>query len=132
VGLIYIRRNQFDLPENHCQQALIFAKLCEGEKEDKTDLVCSTLRLSYELHRIIGNYDEALIFAKEAYNCVAIAYNPVHPKVQEAASMLIECLIYKGDLDHAETFARMTLDSLMDPGNGLDQQSEAVVNGYYV
>jgi tetratricopeptide (TPR) repeat protein len=25
----------------------------------------------------------------------------------------------------------MTLDSLKDPGNGLDQQSEAVANGYY-
>jgi hypothetical protein len=25
----------------------------------------------------------------------------------------------------------MILDSLKDPGNGLDQQSEAVANGYY-
>jgi tetratricopeptide (TPR) repeat protein len=65
------------------------------------------------------------------YNCAAIAYNPVHPKVQNAASTLIECLIYKGDFDHAETFAQMTLDSLKDPGNGLDQQSEAVAKGYH-
>jgi tetratricopeptide (TPR) repeat protein len=51
--------------------------------------------------------------------------------VQKVASTLIECLIYKGDFDRAETFAQMTLDSLKDPGNGLDQQSEEVARGYY-
>jgi tetratricopeptide (TPR) repeat protein len=121
LGSSYVRRNQFDLAENHCQQALIFAKLYEGKEELKTDLVCKALKTSYGLHRNQGNYDEALIFAEEAYNCFAIAYNPVHPKVQDAASTLIECLSYKGDFDHAETFAQMTLDSLKDPGNGLDQ-----------
>jgi hypothetical protein len=40
--------------------------------------------------------------------------------------MLIECLILNSDFDHAETFAQLTLESLKDPGNGLDQQSEAV------
>jgi tetratricopeptide (TPR) repeat protein len=131
MGLIYIRRSQFDRAENHCQQALIFAKLYEGEEEDKIDLVCEALKTSYNFHSHQGNYDEVLIFAEEAYNCVAIAYNPVHPKVQNAASTLIECLIYKGDFDNAETFAHMTLDSLKDPGNSLDQQSEAVAKGYY-
>jgi tetratricopeptide (TPR) repeat protein len=105
--------------------------LYEGEEEDKTDLVCEALRKSYELHRDQGKYHEALTFAEEGYNCVAIAYNPVHPEVQKAASMLIECFMFNGDFDHAETFAQMTLDSLKDPGNGLDQQSEAVANGYY-
>jgi tetratricopeptide (TPR) repeat protein len=131
MGLSYIRRNQFDLAENHCQQALIFAKLYEGKEELKTYLVYEALRVSYELHSTQGNYDEALTFAEEAYDCVAIAYNPVHPEVQDAASTLIECLVFKGDFDKAETFAQMTLDSLKDPGNGLDQQSEAVAAGYY-
>jgi hypothetical protein len=72
-----------------------------------------------------------LTFAEEAYNCAAVTYNPVHPEVQNAASALIECLTCKGDFDRAETFAQMTLDSLKDPGNGLDQQSEAVAKGYY-
>jgi tetratricopeptide (TPR) repeat protein len=130
IARVYIRRNQFDLAENHCQQALIFAKLYEGKEEDKTYLVYKALQRSYELHSNQGNYDEALVFAEEAYNCVAIAYNPVHPEVQDAASLLIECLIFKGNFDHAETFAQMTLDSLKDSGNGLDQQSEAVAKGY--
>jgi tetratricopeptide (TPR) repeat protein len=103
----------------------------EGEEEEKTNLLWKALRQSYELHALQGNYDEAFIFAEEAYNCVAITYNPVHPEVQNAASTLIECLICKGDFDNAETFAQMTLDSLKDPGNGLDQQSEAVAKGYY-
>jgi tetratricopeptide (TPR) repeat protein len=72
-----------------------------------------------------------LILVEEAYNCVPIAYNLVHPVVQKAAGSLIECLIHKGDFDHAETFAQLTLESLKDPGNGLDQQSEAVAKGYY-
>jgi tetratricopeptide (TPR) repeat protein len=124
------QRNQFDLAENHCQQALSYAKLFKGKEEDKTEFVCRALKSFYMLRRDQGNYDEALTFAEEAYNCVAIAYNPVHPEVQNAASTLIECLIIKGDFGHAETFAQMTLDSLKDPGNGLDQQSEAVANGY--
>jgi hypothetical protein len=52
-------------------------------------------------------------------------------KVQEAASTLIRYLIHKGDLGPAETFAQMTLDSLKDPMNELDQQSEAVAQGYH-
>jgi tetratricopeptide (TPR) repeat protein len=131
MGSIHTNRNQFDRAKNHCQQALSYAKLYEGEEELKTDLLCKALKVSYNFYIYQGNYDEALVFAEEAYNCVAIAYNPVHPKVQDAASTLIECLVYKGDFDHAETFAQMTLDSLKDPGNGLNQQSEAVANGYY-
>jgi hypothetical protein len=78
-----------------------------------------------------GNYAGALTFAEEAYNCAAVAYNPVHSKVQNAASTLIDCLSRNGDLCKAELFAQMTLDSLKDPSNGLDQQSEAVARGYY-
>jgi hypothetical protein len=78
-----------------------------------------------------GKFTDALIFAEEAYNCVAVAYNPLHPKVQNAASTLIECLTLKGNLGNAELFAQMTLDSLKNPKNGLDQHSEAVARGYY-
>jgi tetratricopeptide (TPR) repeat protein len=85
----------------------------------------------YVIYRDQGKFDKAWILVEEAYNCVAIAYNPVHPKVQDAASSLIECLVHKGDFEHAETFAQLTLESLKDPGNGLDQQSEAVAKGYY-
>jgi tetratricopeptide (TPR) repeat protein len=131
MGSIYTQRNQFDLAESHCQQALSYARLFEGIEEDKTDLLCRTLEIFYTLRRNQGKYDEAFIFVEEAYNCVAITYNLVHPKVQKAASTLIECLIFKGDFERAETFAQMTLDSLKDPGNGLNQQSEEVAKGYY-
>jgi hypothetical protein len=63
---------------------LLYAKLYEGEEELKTNLVCFAFRKSYEFHRKQGNFDEALIFAEEAYNCVATVYNPVHPKVQKS------------------------------------------------
>jgi tetratricopeptide (TPR) repeat protein len=131
MAIIYTHRNQFDLAENHCEQAISHAKLYDGEEEKNTVLVCWALSTFCRLRMLQGNYDEALTLAEEAYNCVAITYNPVHPKVQDAASTLIECLVCKGDFDKAETFAQMTLDSLKDPGNGLDQQSEAVAAGYY-
>jgi tetratricopeptide (TPR) repeat protein len=131
MGAIYKRRNEFNLAEDYCQQALTYARLFEGEEEVKTGLLCSALIGLYELHRDQGKFDKALTFVEEAYNCVAVTYNPVHPEVQKAAGALIECLICKGDFEHAETFAQLTLESLKDPGNGLDQESEAVARGYY-
>jgi hypothetical protein len=131
IATIHRHRNQFDLSDNHCQRALSYARLYEGKEEVKTDLLCSVLQACYCLRRNQGNSDEALTYAEEAYDCVAVAYNPVHPEVQKAASNLIECLLYKDNFDQAETFAQMTLDSLKDPGNGLDQQSEEVAKGYH-
>eukprot|EP00596_Hydrurales_sp_CCMP1899_P000899 CAMPEP_0119041090 /NCGR_PEP_ID=MMETSP1177-20130426/11235_1 /TAXON_ID=2985 /ORGANISM="Ochromonas sp, Strain CCMP1899" /LENGTH=300 /DNA_ID=CAMNT_0007006807 /DNA_START=405 /DNA_END=1307 /DNA_ORIENTATION=- len=131
IAIIYMYRSQFNLVETHCQRGLSYARLYEGTEDKKSDLLCSTLRTFYELRRNEGNYADALQFAEEAYNYEAVVYNPVHPKVQNAASTLIECLTRKGDLCKAELFAQMTLDSLKDPKNGLDQQSEAVAKGYY-
>jgi hypothetical protein len=131
IAIVYMHRSQFNLVEIHCQRSLSYAKLYEGIEDKKTDLLCKALKTFYDLRSIEGNYADALPFAEEAYNCAAVAYNPVHPKVQDAASMLIECLTRKGDLCKAELFAQMTLDSLKDPQNGLDQQSEAVAKGYY-
>jgi tetratricopeptide (TPR) repeat protein len=130
MGAIYEHRNEFHLAEDYCQRALTYARLFEGEEELKTGLLYSALIGLYEIYRNHGNYDEALISVEEAYNCVAITYNPVHPKVQEAAGSLIEGLLCKRNFEHAETFAQLTLESLKDPGNGLDQESEAVARGY--
>jgi tetratricopeptide (TPR) repeat protein len=130
IGGIHQHRNKFVLAEDRFQRALSYAIMYEGEEEEKTALLCSTLSSLYELRSNQGNYVDALAFAEESYNCAAVAYNPVYPKVQEAASTLIECLILKGDFYDAERFAQATLDSLKDPANGLDQQSEAVAKGH--
>jgi hypothetical protein len=78
-----------------------------------------------------SDFAGALPFAEEAYNYVAVAYNPVHPHVQKAAGTLIDCLIHKGDLYDAKRFSQVTLDSLKDPANKVDQECEAVAEGYY-
>jgi hypothetical protein len=131
IGMIHQHRNEFVLAEGHSKRALSYARMYEGEEELKTDLLSSVLSTLYELRRNQGNYVDALAFAEEIYNCVAVAYNPVHPEVQSAASALIECLVAKDDFYDAERFAQATLDSLKDSANGLDQQSEAVAKGYY-
>jgi tetratricopeptide (TPR) repeat protein len=131
MGAIYKRRHEFNLAEDYCQRALSYARLYEGKEEMKTDLLCAALIGLYEIHRDEGKFDKALIFVEEAYDCVAVTYNPVHPEVQDVASSLIECLICKGDFEHAETFAQLTIESLKDPGNRLDQESGAVAKGYH-
>jgi tetratricopeptide (TPR) repeat protein len=145
IGRIHQHRNEFILAEDHCQQALSYARMFEvGEEdktnllytlrqlsEDKTKLLCFTLSQLSELRNFQGDYGGALAFAEESYNCAAVTYNPVHPEVQKAADRLIECLTLKGDFYDAERFAEATLDSLKDTANGLDQQSEAVAGGYH-
>jgi hypothetical protein len=40
-------------------------------------------------------------------------------------------LIHTGDLEKAEIFSLMTLDSLKDPANKVNQISDEVARGYY-
>jgi tetratricopeptide (TPR) repeat protein len=131
IAMVHRCRNEFVLAESYCQQALSNARLYEGTKEKKTDLVCDAIIAIHDTRAFQGNFIDALPFAEEAYNLYAIAYNPVHPKVQEAAGTLIECLMHNGDLYNAERFSEATLDSLKDPANGLDQESKEVAIGYH-
>jgi flagellar hook assembly protein FlgD len=59
------------------------------------------------------------------------AYDPVHPQVQEAAGLLINILIVKGDLFDAERYAQVTYGNLRDKKNGRDQESEEMATGAY-
>jgi hypothetical protein len=131
MAIIYMNRSEFDVSENHCQLALSYVNRYEGEEEIKAITLFEVLTTYCNLQKFRGNYIEALQLAEEAYNIVAIAYNPVHPSVQEAASTLIECLLHKGDLTNAEAYAQVTLDSLKDPMNGVCQESMEVARGHY-
>jgi tetratricopeptide (TPR) repeat protein len=131
MAIIYQHRNQFVIAESHCQRALSCARQCNEEGETKTTLLLNALK-SYCLVLIAqGDYVRVVPLSEDAYNCVAVAYDPVHPQVQETAGTLIQCLIHKGDLYDAERLAQVTLESLKDPANNLDQESEAVAEGYY-
>jgi hypothetical protein len=55
----------------------------------------------------------------------------VHPQVQEAAGILINSLIRKGDLFNAERFAEQSYANLRDIKNGMDQEGEEVAMGAY-
>lgn len=127
---VCVHRKNFNPAESHCQRALSYARQYQGD--EKNDLLFKSLLFHCDLRRKQQNYKDAVTFAEEAYNCVAIAYNPVHPDVQYAATNLIGCLIHTGDFYDAERYAQATLDSLRDPANGLDQESEAVASGYCI
>jgi tetratricopeptide (TPR) repeat protein len=131
IGIICKHENKFSEAENYYLRALSYARRYESTEEKKAELICKALKSLYDLRAQQERFDDALVFAEELYNCVAIVYNPVHIEVQRAASTLIECLKGMDDFEKARIFDQMTLDSLRDPGNGLDQESEEVARGYY-
>jgi tetratricopeptide (TPR) repeat protein len=129
MALVTMKRNQFDVAEGHCHRCLANARRLGVEREDKTTLILEALITNITLRQRRGDHSGAVTFAEEAYNVVVIAYDPVHPQVQQAAGMLIESLIHKGDLSNAERFAQQTYENLRDRQNGMDQEGEEVANG---
>jgi hypothetical protein len=94
IAGIHVRRSQFNVAEEYCNRALNYAKLFEEkddekeEEKEKPEILCQALRAYSDLRSIQGDPDGAVIYAEEAYNIVAMAYNPVHPKV------LVDSLTY--------------------------------------
>jgi hypothetical protein len=89
-----IGSNKFNVAEEHCQKCLSYSKGLELEGVQKTNLIFSALHLYVKLREYQANYSSAVLFAEEVYNLVLEAYDCVHPKVQEGASRLINCLIW--------------------------------------
>jgi tetratricopeptide (TPR) repeat protein len=101
------------------------------EGEEKTTSIFKALSNCIGLRQYQGDSSGAVTFAEEAYNLVVDAHNPVHPQVQEAAGLLIDCLIRLGDLSNAERFAEQTYANLRDIKNGMDQEGEIMARGAY-
>jgi hypothetical protein len=131
MAIITMERRQFDLAEGHCQRSLAYSRRYGLEGKEKITMIYQALKLYCSLQDHQDNYSNALSFAEECYNFVVEAYDPVHPQVQEAAGVLIDILISKGDLFDAERYAQVTYGNLRDKKNGIDQESEAVATGAY-
>jgi hypothetical protein len=131
MAIITVNRRQFDLAEGHCQRSLAYSRRYGSEGEDKISMIFNALKSCCSLQESQDKFSDALSFAEECYNLVVEAYNPVHPQVQEAAGVLINILILKGDLFDAERYAQVTYGNLPDKKNGIDQESEAVATGAY-
>jgi hypothetical protein len=72
-----------------------------------------------------------LPFTEEYFKLVVVAYDRIHPKVQEAAGVLISILIKKGEIFDAKRYAQVTYGNLRDKKNGTDQESEQIAKGAY-
>eukprot|EP00596_Hydrurales_sp_CCMP1899_P005372 CAMPEP_0119046044 /NCGR_PEP_ID=MMETSP1177-20130426/44045_1 /TAXON_ID=2985 /ORGANISM="Ochromonas sp, Strain CCMP1899" /LENGTH=421 /DNA_ID=CAMNT_0007018647 /DNA_START=219 /DNA_END=1484 /DNA_ORIENTATION=+ len=131
IANIYRSRYQYKLSENHCELAIAYAKRYVKEDKNKTDLLYQAYGAYSATKLNQFKYAEAATLAEECYNIVAIAYNPVHPDVQRAASILIQCLDLSEDQTNAERYAEMSLDSLRNKSHGVNQESEEVALGYY-
>jgi tetratricopeptide (TPR) repeat protein len=130
MAIIYTNRNEFHLADDHCKRLLSYSKKFDGKAEQKTAHLCQAYTIYSHLRMQQENFTDAVLFAEEAYNCAAISYNPVHPEVQDAAGVLIDCLIAKGELYDAERYSLLTLESLKDLANGIDQNSWELARGY--
>lgn len=105
-------------------QIIIARELSLKQKNEGGNKVCTlfkALKAYCEFRMRQNDYTDAMAFAEQFYNLVAEAYNPVHPEVQTAAGTFIECLFNKCDLEHAQIFAQMTLNSLRDPVYGVSK-----------
>jgi tetratricopeptide (TPR) repeat protein len=131
MAAIAINRRQFDLAEGHCQRCLAYSRRYGLEGEKKITMIFQASKIYCSLRERQGNYSDALTFAEECYKLVVEAYNPVHPQVQEAAGVLLNILIKKGDLFDGERYAQVTYGNFRDKKNGIDQESEAVATGAY-
>jgi uncharacterized protein YyaL (SSP411 family) len=129
MARLSIKRNQFDVAEGHCQRCLVYSRRFEVEDKKKTTLIFEALHGYILLRSRQGNNSGAVEFAEEAYNLVVEAYDPVHPQVQEAASLLIDSLLRVRNFYDAERYADVTYGNLKDHKNGMDQESEAVARG---
>jgi hypothetical protein len=117
-----------DIAERHCQRSLAYSRRYGLEGEEKTTNIFVALKTYYELRQRQSSYSSALTFAEEAYNLVVKAYDPVYPQVQEAAGILIEILIAKGEYYDAERYAQVTYSILCDRKNGMDQEGKEMVS----
>jgi tetratricopeptide (TPR) repeat protein len=129
MAKVVMNRGQFDVAEGHCQRCLAHSKRSMLDGELKTNFMFDALSVYCSLRERQGNYPGAVSFAEECYNIVVEAYDPVHPKVQKAAGILIDILIRKGDLYDAERYAQVTYGNLRDKTNGIDQEGEEMAMG---
>jgi hypothetical protein len=112
LAVVAMNRRQFDLAEGHCQQCPAFLRRFVLLGNDKTTFVFQALRLCCHNCERQGDYSGAITFAEEAYSLVVEAFDPVHLQVQEAAVLLINILIVKGDYYNAERYTEVTYSSL--------------------
>ena len=124
---IYVEKLQFEEAERHCQQSLVFARQSQGEY--RTSSMFEGLKKLSALRRQQYQLSEAMELCEEAYIIVSRAHGPAHPLVQDAAAELIECLIQLERFPQAEAYARITYESMIDPRNGIDPESDGVARG---
>jgi hypothetical protein len=107
---VTINRNQLDVAEGHCQRCLAYSRRYGLEGEKKITDILAALMTYCTLRERRTDYSGAVAFAEEAYNLVVETYDPSHSQVsqeQEAAGVLIEVLIAKGDLFDAERYGKL-------------------------
>jgi tetratricopeptide (TPR) repeat protein len=128
---VVINRNQLDVAEGHCQRCLTYSRKFGVEGGFKITTEFTALCAYAHLRNVQFDYSGAVTFAEEAYNLVVVAYDPVHPEVQEAAGKLIHYLINSGDLFNAERYAQQTYENLKNQENGMDQECEEIATGAF-
>jgi hypothetical protein len=124
MAMITMERSQLDIADGHCKRCLTYARQFTAEGHHKTTAIFTGLCNYVYLRRREGKISTAVTFVEEALNLVVVAYDPVHLQVQEAAGLLIQCLIKTGNFFDAERYAEVTYSNLRDRKNGILQSEK--------
>jgi hypothetical protein len=81
LAMIFMGNTSYDIAEMFFKKALAYARRYGKEGDKKTTLMHVVLSTFCQLRNLQLDFESAVILAEEAYDNVAVAYNPVHPKV---------------------------------------------------
>jgi hypothetical protein len=76
MACVTMNRNQLDACEGHCSRCLAYSRMFRAEGPQKTNSIFRDLSLSGDLRQREGNSLEAVTFYEDAYDLVAVAYDP--------------------------------------------------------
>lgn len=124
ISTLLMGKKKFSAAESHCEQSLMSARLIKGIDRVHSERIAliTFSRLRTEQFR----YLEAVDLSEKLYILVSKKHGPVHPQVQEAATMLINALIQSGNDARADNYSRMNLENLTDPKNVVDQMTHQI------
>jgi tetratricopeptide (TPR) repeat protein len=125
LGDIHKKKMQFDKCLHHVQEALVAARYFGPTYSKSLYHALSNLA---NTHVVLKTGDGAN-FAEEAYNLASEEFGPEHPEVHEAATILINIYQDTGNFVDAERFARINYESLNDPNNNVDRESDLFALG---
>ena len=133
LGFILRHTMRYKEALDRMQEALDAARLFVDDKNkgetvwSDDDSLIQALNNVARLQNLLKS-GEGAKYAEEAYTLASNQYGPEHPRVQSAATCLIDCCVATGNIVDAERFARINYECLNDLNSNTDRKSRVFAN----